>query len=150
MLRVRVHHVLCAVDELGPCGGEAEDIVVTPDEQHCLKRLEWHADQLSKLLQVLGGANFVAGRDDEVVATFYGAVKTGLKEEADTCGAQGAALSKAEAIWLQPIVYNAYTALQASATGPVERELYGEVVKAHQTIHAALVELKWRVDHTGE
>ena len=124
--------------------------MVAPDERHCLKRLEWHVDQLGKLLQVLGGANFVAGRDDEVVATFYGAVKKGLKEEADTCGAQGAALSKAEVILLQPVVYNAYTALQASTTAPVERELYGEVVKAHQTIHTALVELKRRVDHTSE
>ena len=123
---------------------------MTPDEQHCLDRLAWHADQLSKLLQVLGGANFVAGRDDEVVADFYGTVKVGLKQEADRCHAQGSALSKAEAIWLNTTVYNAYTALQASATGPVERELYGQVVKAHQTIHAALVELKRRVDHTGE
>lgn len=123
---------------------------MTLDERHCLERLAWHADQLSKLLQVLGGSNFVAGRDDDVVATFYGAVKTGLKEEADTCGAQGAALSKAEALWLQPIVYNAYTALQASATGPIGRESYGEVVKAHRTIHAALVELKRRANHTGE
>ena len=124
--------------------------LVSNDEQHCLERLEWHADQLSKLLQVLGGANFVAGRDDEVVTTFYGAVKVGLKEEADACHAQGAALSKAEAIWLNTTVYNAYTALQASATGPVEREMYGEVVKAHQTIHRALVELRRRLDHTEE
>ena len=123
---------------------------VSNDEQHCLERLEWHADQLSKLLQVLGGSNFVAGRDDEVVATFYGAVKVGLKQEADRCGAQGATLSKAEAIWLNTTVYSAYTALQASATGPIGREMYQEVVKAHQIVHRVLVEMRRRLDHLGE
>ena len=58
---------------------------MTEGERHCLTRLEWHTDQLSKLLQIMGGANFVAGRDDEVVGTFYGSVKRGLKDEADAC-----------------------------------------------------------------
>ena len=121
---------------------------MTPDERHCLERLEWHANELSKLLQVLGGAHFVAGRDDAVVATFYGTVKRGLKDDADACHAQGPALSKAEAIWLQTTVYSAYTALQASSTGPVGPDTYRGAVKAHQIVHTALVELRRRLAHT--
>ena len=48
---------------------------MTPDEQHCLERLEWHADRLSNLLQLLGGATFVSGRNaegDEMGRIVYG------------------------------------------------------------------------------
>ena len=122
---------------------------MTTDERHCLDRLEWHADQLNKLLQVLGGANCRPGRDDEVVGTFYGAVKRGLKDEADACAAKGAASSKPVAIWLRPTVTDAYVALQASSNGPIGQEVYQDVVKAYQTIDAARFELQRRLDHAG-
>ena len=124
-------------------------VAMTPEERHCLQRLERHADQLSKLLQIMGGANFVAGRDDEVVGTFYGSVKRGLKDEADVCADKGRGLSKPERIWLLPAVTDAYVALQASSNGPIRREVYQQVVTAHKTVHEALVELKRRVEHEG-
>ena len=122
---------------------------VAPDERHCLQRLEWRADHLSKLLQIMGGANFVAGRDDEVVGTFYGSVKRGLKDEADACEAKGAASSKPVAIWLRPAVTDAYVTLQASSSGPIGRQMYREVVKAQGVIHDGFVELKRRSEHEG-
>ena len=120
---------------------------MTPDEGHCLQRLEFHANQLSKLLQIMGGANFVAGRDDEVVGTFYGSVKRGLKDEADACVDKTA--SKPVAIWLQPAVTDGYVALQASSKGRIGREVYQQVVTAHKTVHDALIDLQRRLEHEG-
>jgi len=122
---------------------------MTPAERHCLQRLERHADQLSKLLQLLGGSRYVAGRDDEVIQGLHGTVKADLRKQSDECEAQGPALSKPAAIWLQPAVYDAFTALQASSAGPVERGRYDDVVKAHRTIDKTLLELNRRLDHEG-
>ena len=75
---------------------------MTPDEQHCIERLEWHQDRLSKLLQLLGGAKFVPGRDDDVTRGFCGEIKRGLKDEYEEGAAEGVALSTPEFGYTRP------------------------------------------------
>ena len=75
---------------------------MTPDEQHGVGRLEWHEDRLSKLLQLLGGAKFVVGRDDDVLRGFYREIKRDLKDEYEAGKTKAAALLQPERVWLQP------------------------------------------------
>ena len=110
---------------------------MTPDEQHCLERLEWHADRLSKLLQFLGGATFVSGRDDDVAREFYRSIRSSLKDEYDVGESKGSTLS-------QPALSEAITALVASSNGPIGRDLFEGVLNAHNTLHEARLELKRR------
>ena len=123
---------------------------MTPDEQHCVERLRWHEDRLSKLLQILGGATFVARRDDDMFRGFYREIKRDLKDEYAAGEAKGVALSKPERVWLQPPLSEAHTALVASPNGrPIGRQLLDGVLEAHGKVHDGLVELKRRLDHAG-
>ena len=122
---------------------------MTPDEQHCLECLEWHTDRLSKLLQLLGGAKFVAGRDDDVLRDYYREIKRDLKDEYEAGEAKGSTLSKPERVWLQPPLSDAYTALVASSNRRIGRDLFEGVLKAHGKVHDGLVELKQRLHHAG-
>ncbi len=89
---------------------------MTPDERHCVECLRWHEDRLSKLLQILGGAKFVARRDDDMFRGFYREIKRDLKDECAAGAAKGVAQSQPERVWLQQPLSEAHTALVASPT----------------------------------
>ena len=89
---------------------------MTPDERPCVECLRWHEDRLSKLLQILGGAKFVARRDDDMFRGFYREIKRDLKDECAAGTAKGVAQSQPERVWLQQPLSEAHTARVASAT----------------------------------
>ena len=122
---------------------------MTPDEQYCVERLRWHEDRLSKLLQILGVATFVARRDDDMFRGFYREIKRDLKDEYAAGAAKGVALSQPERVWLQPPLSEAHTALVASPNGRIGRQLLDGVLEAHGKVHDGLVELKRRLEHEG-
>ena len=122
---------------------------MTPDEQHCLERLGWHTDRLSKLLQFLGGATFVSGRDDDVAREFYRSIRSALRDEYAAGESKGSALSQPERVHMQPALSEAITALVASSNGPIGRDLFEGVLNAHNTLYEAQLELKRLLDHVG-
>ena len=117
---------------------------MTPDAQHCLERLEWHADRLSNLIQLLGGETFVSGRDDDVAREFYRAIRSALKDEYEAGKAKGATLSKPEQAWLQPTLFDSHAALTVPPNGPAGRDLFTGALKACGTIDRAIRRLELR------
>ena len=117
------------------------------DEQHCRDRLEWHADRLSKLLQLLGGRRFVSGRDDEMVQEPNRSIRAAVRVDYER-NEQKWSVRKPEQAHVQLALSDAITALQRSPSDPVGPELFDAVVKAHTAITEQLTALKRRIEHT--
>jgi hypothetical protein len=55
---------------------------MTPDEQHCVERLEWHEDRLSKLLQ-LPGSDSYCGHPSVRLGTYSDKRERGVQKHRD-------------------------------------------------------------------